>query len=215
MRVPTCRLSRAPRGAIDLYNRRGNFAERWRTIVNGNARGRVAPLFSWRIDMKALVIAFAAAALAACTTTNPDVIQKGDAQRLSQVQDATVLSVRPVIVEGNQSGGGAVAGGVIGGISGSSVGGRRDAAVVGILAAVVGSVVGNAIERAATREDAVEFLLQLKNGERRTLVQAKGGELFAPGDPVILVTTGGKTRIVRAPGATPAANPTAAPAARS
>ncbi len=155
--------------------------------------------------MKALLVALAAVTLAACTTTNPDVIQKGDAQRLSQVQDATVLSVRPVVVDGNQTGGGAVAGGVVGGIAGSSVGGRREAVAVGVLAAVIGAVVGNAVERAATREDAIEFLLQLKNGERRTLVQAKGGELFAPGDPVILVTTGGKTRIVKAPGATPTA----------
>lgn len=160
--------------------------------------------------MKAILIAVAALVLAACTTTNPDVIQKGDAQRLSQVQDATVLSVRPVSVDGNQTGAGAVTGGVIGGISGASVGGRREGAIVGVLAAVVGSVVGNAIERAATKEDALEFLLQLKNGERRTLVQAKGGELFAPGEAVILVTTGNKTRLVRAPAVVPAATPAAA-----
>ena len=165
--------------------------------------------------MKALLVVLAAATFAACTTTNPDVIQKGDAQRLSQVQDATVLSVRPVVVDGNQTGGGAVAGGVIGGISGASVGGRREAVAVGVLAAVVGSVVGNAIERTATREDAIEFLLQLKNGERRTLVQAKGGELFNPGDAVILVTTGAKTRIVRAPGVVPTATPAAAQPNRS
>ena len=41
-----------------------------------------------------------AAALAACSTTSPDVIQRGDAQRLSSVVDATVLSMRPVVVEG-------------------------------------------------------------------------------------------------------------------
>jgi outer membrane lipoprotein SlyB len=161
--------------------------------------------------MKSFLVALAAVSLAACTTTSPDVIQKGDAQRLSQVQDATVLSLRPVVVDGNQSGTGGVVGGVVGGVSGASVGGRREGIVVGVLAAVVGGVIGNAVERAATREDAIEFLLQLKNGERRTLVQAKGGELFNPGDAVILVTTGGKTRIVRAPAAVPTATPTAAP----
>ena len=46
--------------------------------------------------MKSLLIALASATvLAACTTTSPDVIQRGDAQRLSTVVDATVLSVRP------------------------------------------------------------------------------------------------------------------------
>ena len=153
--------------------------------------------------MKSLLILLTAAALAGCTTTNPDIVQKGDAQRMSQIQDATVLSVRPVIIDGNQTGVGAAAGGVVGGISGASVGGRREAAVVGVLVAIVGSVIGNAIERGATREDAVEYLLQLKNGERRALVQGKGDEIMSPGDSVILVTTGGKTRVTKAPTTTP------------
>ncbi|HEX6704192.1 MAG TPA: glycine zipper 2TM domain-containing protein [Albitalea sp.] len=149
--------------------------------------------------MKRALAALAVAALAACTTTSPDVIQKGDAQRLSQVQDGTVLSIRPVVVEGSQSGVGAAAGGVAGGVAGSTVGGRREGAVVGVLGAVAGAVVGNAVERMSTREEAVEILVQLKNGERRAIVQAKGNETLQPGDAVILVSTGGKTRVSRAP----------------
>ena len=153
--------------------------------------------------MKNLLAALAVAALAACSTTSPDVIQKGDAQRMSQVQDATVLSVRPVVVEGSQSGIGAAAGGVAGGVAGSTVGGRRENAVVGVLGAVAGAVVGNAVERYGTREEAVEILVQLRNGERRAIVQAKGNETLQPGDAVILVSTGGKTRVSRAPAVVP------------
>jgi outer membrane lipoprotein SlyB len=141
----------------------------------------------------------AVATLSACSTTNPDVVQRGDAQRLSLVQDATVLSVRPVVVDGTQSGIGGTAGAVTGAIAGSSVGGRREGQVVGVIGAVVGAVVGNAIERSATREEAVEILLQMRNGERRSVVQAKGEENFAAGEAVILTTTGGKTRVTRAP----------------
>lgn len=155
--------------------------------------------------MKKILIATASAlALAACSTTSPDVIQRGDAQRLSQVQDATVLSVRSVKVDGSQSGIGGTSGAVIGGVAGSSVGGRREAIAVGVLGAVAGAVVGNAIERSATSEDAVEILLQLRNGERRAIVQAKGSETLNPGDAVILVTTGGKTRVTKAPAVAPA-----------
>ena len=139
------------------------------------------------------------AALGACATSSPDVIQRGDAQRLSQVQDVVVLSVRPVVVDGSQSGMGAAAGGVVGGIAGSSVGGRREGAIVGVLAAVAGAVAGNAVERMGTREEAVELLVQLKGGERRAIVQAKGSEVLNPGDAVILVTTGSKVRVTRAP----------------
>ncbi|MCB1983569.1 MAG: glycine zipper 2TM domain-containing protein, partial [Rhodoferax sp.] len=102
-----------------------------------------------------------AAALAACSTTSPDVIQRGDAQRLSSVVDATVLSVRPVVVEGTQSGVGGATGAVVGGVAGSSVGGSREAVAVGVIGAVVGGVIGNAVERFGTREDALEILVQL------------------------------------------------------
>jgi len=138
-------------------------------------------------------------ALTACATSSPDVVSRYEAQRMSNVIDAVVLSTRPVVVDGSQSGVGAVAGGVVGGVAGSGVHGHRGSAVVGVIGAVVGSVVGNAVERNATREEAVEILVQLKNGDRRSVVQARASEAFNPGDPVILVTTGGRVRVTKAP----------------
>lgn len=160
---------------------------------------------------KTLIAAALAVTLAACTTTSPDVVHRGDAQRLAHVQDATVLSVRAVTVEGSQSGTGAVTGGVLGGIAGSSRSSGREQAAIGIVGAVAGAVIGHAVERSATREDAVEILLQMKNGDRRAIVQAKAGENFSAGDPVVLVTTGGKTRVTRAPAGTQAVQPLPAP----
>ena len=154
--------------------------------------------------MKNIVLAAIVLALGACATSSPDVIQRGDAQRLSQVQDATVLSIRPVTVDGSQSGIGATAGSVVGGVAGSAVGGRRESVIVGVLGAVVGGVVGNATERAGTRESAVEIIVQLRNGERRAIVQAEGSESLVAGDRVVLVTSGGKTRVTRAPATAPA-----------
>ena len=162
--------------------------------------------------MKRLLAAAAVlAVLAACTTTSPDVINKNDAQRMSTVLDGVVLSTRPVVVEGSQSGIGAVAGGVTGAIAGGSVGGRRESAAVGVIGAVVGGVVGNTVERFGTREEAVELLIQLKSGERRAIVQAKGTEAINPGDSVVLVTTGGKVRVTKAPVPTVPAAPAPEP----
>lgn len=150
--------------------------------------------------MKKLISLTLVLLLTACATSSPDVIQRGDAQRLSQVQDGVVLSVRDVTVEGSQSGVGATTGGVVGGLAGYGAGSnQREAQIVGVLAAVAGAAAGNAIERMSTRESAVEILVQLKGGERRAVVQAKGAEVFAPGEPVILVTTGGKVRVAKAP----------------
>jgi outer membrane lipoprotein SlyB len=115
------------------------------------------------------------------------------------VVDAVVLTTRPVVVDGTQTGLGGVSGAVVGGVAGSGVGGPRESAVVGVIGAVVGGVIGNAVERSATREEAVEILVQLKNGDRRSVIQARAGESFSPGDPVLLVTTGSKVRVTRAP----------------
>ncbi len=148
-----------------------------------------------RIAASALVLAL----VAACTTTSPDVISKGDANRMASVLDGVILSTRPVTVEGSQSGIGATAGGVVGGVAGSSVGGHREGIVVGVLGAVAGAVVGNAVERMGTREEAVEIVVQLQSGERRAIVQAKAGEDLKAGDQVVIVTTGGKVRVTKAP----------------
>jgi len=51
----------------------------------------------------------------------------------------------------------------------------------------------------ATREEAFEIIVQLRNGERRAIVQAKGNETLLAGDPVIIVTSGNKIRVTRAP----------------
>ncbi len=154
---------------------------------------------------RTVIAAVLAALVSACTTTSPDVISRDDANRMSSVVDATVLSTRAVTVDGKQSGLGATAGGVVGGIAGSSVGGRRESVVVGVLGAVAGAVIGNAVERSSTHESAQEILVQLRNGERRAIVQATGQEVLKAGDPVIIVTTGGKVRVTKAPAGTAAA----------
>jgi outer membrane lipoprotein SlyB len=160
---------------------------------------------------RTLVAASLAALLAGCSTTSPDVVQRGDAQRLSSVQEATVLSVRPVTVDGSQSGVGAMTGGVLGGLAGSSHSSGNESVAIGVIGAVAGAVAGHAIERAATREDAVEIVLQMRGGERRAIVQARAAEVFRPGDSVILVTTNGTTRVAKAPGGTQPVAPMPAP----
>jgi len=89
---------------------------------------------------------------------------------------------------------------VVGGLAGYGAGrNQTEGQIVGILGAAAGAVAGNVIERAGTREEAYEILVQLKNGERRAIVQAKGQEVFAPGEAVLLITSSGKVRVAKAP----------------
>jgi outer membrane lipoprotein SlyB len=143
-------------------------------------------------------LALSVLALGGCASSSPDVIKRGDAQRLSSVQDGVVLNVRAVTVDGSQSGLGGAAGAVVGGVAGSGASNGRTGAVVGVVGAVVGAVAGNAIERASTRESALEILVQMPNGERRAIVQAQGAESFQAGDQVVLISTGSTTRVSRA-----------------
>jgi outer membrane lipoprotein SlyB len=140
----------------------------------------------------------AVAALTACASSSPDVIRREDAQIMSFIQEGVVISIRPVTVDGSQSGIGAAAGGVIGAIGGSGASGvQREQQALGVLGAVAGAVVGNAIERMTTREEAVEILVQLKNGDRRAIVQAKASEILVAGDAVTIVTSGSKVRVTK------------------
>jgi len=162
--------------------------------------------------MRKLLTALSAAALTACATSSPDVIHPYEAQRASYVYDATVLSVRPVTIDGSQSGLGATAGAVAGGVAGSQVGGYNESFVFGVVGAIRGGVVGNAVERGATQKNGAEIVVQLRNGERRSVVQAVGNETFAPGDAVVLVWTSGRARISHAPMPAGAPAPATAPA---
>jgi len=84
--------------------------------------------------------------------------------------------------------------------------------VFGVVGAILGGVVGNAMERGATQKNGAEIVVQLRNGERRSVVQAVGNETFAPGDAVVLVWTSGRARISHAPMPAGAPAPATAPA---
>jgi len=138
--------------------------------------------------MKSILGIGVALALTACATSNPNVVPVYGAQRMSNVYDATVLAVRPVTIDGSQSGLGAGAGAIAGGIAGSNVGGGNGAVVGSLIGAVIGGVAGNAMERGATQQNGVEIIVQLRNGQRRAIVQGATPDVLSPGDPVILIS---------------------------
>jgi outer membrane lipoprotein SlyB len=148
--------------------------------------------------MKRLLIAsLVAASLVGCATHDPSLRHRGEIQRMAQVQDGTVVSVRSVRLEGRDSGAGGAVGMVAGAVAGSNVGGYRDAPVFAMLGAILGGVIGHAIERDAGRTEAVELIVQLRNGERVAVVQAKGQEEFRAGDAVMIISQGRSARVSR------------------
>ena len=153
--------------------------------------------------MRSIPIIAVALALGACATSDPNVVPVYGAQRMSHVYDATVLSVRPVTIDGSQSGIGAGAGAIVGGIAGSTIGANSGAAIASMIGAVVGGVAGNAIERDSTTQNGVEIIVQMRDGQRRAVIQGVTADAWTAGDPVIMIVTGGNARIARAPQAAP------------
>lgn len=119
-----------------------------------------------------------------------DTVSRGSVGHASTVRQATVTSVRPVTINGNNGVGTQVAttaGAAIGGLLGSQVGGRRSTQAIGAVGgAVVGGVAGNAIGRAASRSQGYAYVVQFQNGEIREIIQ--GGDVYIePGRPVSIV----------------------------
>jgi outer membrane lipoprotein SlyB len=150
--------------------------------------------------MKFALSAVVLFSLAGCATPyNADVVHPYEAQRISTIWDATVLSVRPVTIGGHQTGAGAAVGAVTGSVIAANAASYHNSGWAGLIGFVAGGLLGGAVEQSATTQNGVELLLQMRNGERRSIVQANGNEAWMVGEPVVLVTTAGRTRVTRAP----------------
>ena len=139
--------------------------------------------------MKAMIIVFAAAlAVSGCARDlSPYVYSRDEVGSKVDIQEARVISVRNVQIEGTRSGVGAVAGAAAGGIGGSYAGRGRGGAIGAIAGAVIGGLLGAAMEGAVTGSEGIEYLVQLDNGETVAVVQPKGGDPLKPGDSALLV----------------------------
>jgi outer membrane lipoprotein SlyB len=146
--------------------------------------------------VKTTILAAALAiALAGCIThESGNVYSKHEAGREQTVRMATVDSVRPVMLEGSQSGLGGAAGGVVGGIAGSQVGHGAGSSVAAVLGGVAGGVAGNVLENKATSHNALEITVKLDSGEMRAIVQ-EADQQFTIGQRVRLLSSGGVTRV--------------------
>jgi len=138
-----------------------------------------------------------AAALGGCAPSlSGDVYSRDQARTSQSVRMGVVESVRQVQIEGTRSGVGPTAGAVIGGIAGSTVGGGRGSQVGAVVGAVAGGVVGQGAEQAATRQQGLEIVVRLDNGQTIAVVQA-ADVVYQPGERVRVLSGSGTTRVTR------------------
>lgn len=121
-----------------------------------------------------------------------------EARRPMQVEMAVIQAIREVRLERDRTDGvGTAAGAVVGGVAGSNIGGGSGRIIGSVLGAVAGGVVGSHAEKSLSDRPALEITVRTDSGRTFAVVQEAGGEQFAPGQRVRIVTdpARGTTRV--------------------
>lgn len=137
-------------------------------------------------------------ALTGCATSlSGDVYRRDEARRTQQVEYGRIDEVRPVIIEGTQTGAGSAAGAAIGAIAGSGVSsGDRESRIGAVLIGAAGAVVGNKAEEALTQAQGLEMILTLDSGRVLSVVQEVASvDEFLPGQRIKLIGSGKNARV--------------------
>jgi outer membrane lipoprotein SlyB len=129
---------------------------------------------------------------------SPQSYSVGSVGQVNRTIAATVVSVREVDVAGTTAAGGAI-GATTGAVAGSALGGNNaQGNILGAIGgAVVGGIVGASMEANATKQKAVEYVVETENGNLMTIVQGIN-PAFAKGDGV-LVLYGSPSRLIADP----------------
>lgn len=146
-----------------------------------------------------LVVALAGITLAGCAdpTTSGDVYSADQAKRVQTVSFGTLVSVRPVQIQGSDSANtiGAIGGAVLGGFLGNTIGGGTGRSLATAAGAVAGGVAGNSIGSAAARTNGVELEIRTDNKENIVVVQRAGKTPFTPGQRVRMARDGSNVTV--------------------
>lgn len=113
----------------------------------------------------------------------------------SYIEQATIVDVREIVTGGEASGAGTALGALIGGVLGHQVGkgNGNDLATIG--GAIAGGVIGNQVERNnAAPGRKTELTLQMRNGERRTILV--DGYRYRVGDQVSVTFRNGQLQLM-------------------
>lgn len=143
------------------------------------------------------IVMCSALVVGACSNTpsSSNVYTSSQAGQMQNVEFATVLAVRNIIIEQNSTEAGKTAGGVIGAVAGSEVGKGRGRIVGGVVGAVAGSAIGSVVDRNVQARPGIELTLKMDSGRTVAIVQL-AGEVFAPGEKVkVLTTADGQARV--------------------
>ncbi|AVU35254.1 glycine zipper 2TM domain-containing protein [Serratia marcescens] len=141
-----------------------------------------------------LVVAVAAVTLAGCAneSMSGDVYSSSQAKQVQNVTYGTLVSVRPVKIQGGEGSNalGMIGGAVIGGLLGNTVGGGTGRTLATAVGAIAGGAAGNSIGEVAGRTSGYELEIKTDQKENIVVVQKAGDTKFSPGQRVRMARMG-------------------------
>ncbi|MGL4601264.1 MAG: glycine zipper 2TM domain-containing protein [Plesiomonas sp.] len=138
--------------------------------------------------------------LSGCANTDMysgDVFSGQDTRMVQNISYGTVVSVRPVRIQGGQQQGpslGGIGGAVIGGLIGSEIGGGVGRDIASAAGAIAGSVVGQNVGNRLNQTEGLEMVIRKDNGQQVVIVQ-QAAPGFVPGARVQLVGNAGQATV--------------------
>ena len=126
---------------------------------------------------------------------------RAQSNTIQTIQEGQVVMVRPVQIEGSQSGVGLVGGGALGYVVGKAaaknIGSSSGSKAANTAGAIGGAVAGTKVEQSATRKMGDEITVKLDSGEVISVVQPED-QSFNVGDEVkVLVRPDGSARVLQ------------------
>lgn len=147
-----------------------------------------------------IVAAITVATLSGCANNNTlsgDTFSSSQAGQAQSVTYGTLVSVRPVTIQGGDGNNiaGAVGGAVVGGFLGNTIGGGTGRRLGTAAGSVAGGVVGQQVQSMMNRSSGVELEVRRDNGTTFLVVQAQGVTQFHAGQRVTIATNGNTVTI--------------------
>ncbi|CNL97721.1 glycine zipper 2TM domain-containing protein [Yersinia frederiksenii] len=147
-----------------------------------------------------IIAAITVATLSGCANNNTlsgDTFSSSQAGQAQTVTYGTLVSVRPVTIQGGDGNNiaGAVGGAVVGGFLGNTIGGGTGRRLGTAAGAVAGGVVGQQVQSMMNRSNGVELEVRRDNGTTFLVVQAQGVTQFHAGQRVTIATHGNTVTI--------------------
>ncbi|WP_024303408.1 glycine zipper 2TM domain-containing protein [Pseudogulbenkiania sp. MAI-1] len=134
--------------------------------------------------------------LAGCATSDSAAVySKGQMRQAQSVEFGTVVSVRNVLMEGDNNELLTLGGAALGGIAGSTIGHGRGAAAGTIAGALAGGFGTQAAQRSLGTKNALEITVKLDRSGRMLSIVQEADIPFAVGQRVRVLTGAGYDRV--------------------